>query len=368
MGAALVRVDRVRVREDVLGVARRPLHRDLERDLALGVFGLEVDDLVVDVLGLADAVEVLDVVDEPALVEEAVVALLQDDLAGLGLLLVCRCGTLVAQVDAQPLVEERHLLEARAQGLVLEVDGLEDRLVGPERDRRAGLVALLGTLERCLGHAAVAVGLPPDVALATHLDLEPARERVDDGGAHAVQTARDGIPAAAELSAGVQHGQHDLDGRLALGLVHVDRDAATVVDDAHRAVRQDRDDDRVAVAGERLVDGVVDDLVHEVVQTARSGRADVHAGALAHRLEALEDLDLVGAVLDVSPFGLHRFRGMLFGLLGQAVRDLRRHILGALHIITQGTLSLPRNRSRASHVRPCGGLDFARIGREVSYP
>ena len=125
--AALVRVDRVRVGEDVLGVARRPLHRDLERDLAIGVLGLEVDDLFVDVVGLADAVEVLDVVDEAALVEEAVVALLQHDLPGLDLLLVRRRGTLVAQVDAQALVEERHLLEAGAQRLVLEVDGLEDR-------------------------------------------------------------------------------------------------------------------------------------------------------------------------------------------------------------------------------------------------
>ena len=165
------------------------------------------------------------------------------------------------QVDAQALVEERHLLEAGAQRLVVEVDGLEDRGVRPERDRRAGLVALLGALERGVGNAAVAVGLPPDVALALDLDVEPARERVDDGRADAVQTAGDGVAAAAELAAGVQHGQDDLDGRLALGLVDVDGDAAAVVDDAHRAVGQDRDDDRVAVAGQRLVDRVVDDLV-----------------------------------------------------------------------------------------------------------
>ena len=54
--------------------------------------------------------------------------------------------------------------------------------------------------------------------------------------------------------------------------------------------------DRVAVAGERLVDRVVDDLVDEVVQAAHAGRADVHAGALADRLEALEDGDVLGVV------------------------------------------------------------------------
>ena len=71
VGSALVGVDRVRVGEDALGVAVGPLHRDFERDLALGVFGLEGDDLVVDELGLLGLVEVLDVVDEAALVEVA---------------------------------------------------------------------------------------------------------------------------------------------------------------------------------------------------------------------------------------------------------------------------------------------------------
>ena len=53
---------------------------------------------------------------------------------------------------------------------------------------------------------------------------------------------------------------------------------------------------RRRVAGHRLVDGVVDDLVDHVVEPGRAGGADVHAGALADGLEALEHLDRVGAV------------------------------------------------------------------------
>ena len=59
--------------------------------------------------------------------------------------------------------------------------------------------------------------------------------------------------------------------------------------------------DVVAVAGERLVDGVVDDLVDQVVQAAHAGRADVHAGPLADGLEALEDRDVLGVVLHYFP-------------------------------------------------------------------
>jgi hypothetical protein len=58
----------------------------------------------------------------------------------------------------------------------------------------------------------------------------------------------------------------------------------------------DPDLDRVAVPCERLVDGVVDDLENEVMQTARPGGADVHAGPLADGVEPLENGYVFGAV------------------------------------------------------------------------
>ena len=111
-----------------------------------------------------------------------------------------------------------------------------------------------------------------------------------------MQAAGDLVAAAAELAAGVQDGQHDRHRGDALDRVDVDRDAAAVVDDLDAAVLQDRHDDAVAVAGQRLVDGVVDDLPDQVVQAALTGGADVHAGPLADRLEPLEDLDRGGVV------------------------------------------------------------------------
>jgi hypothetical protein len=110
--------------------------------------------------------------------------------------------------------------------------------------------------------------------------------------------------AVAELAAGVEDGEHDLDGRLALLLHRRDGDAAAVVDDRDRVVGVDRDVDAVAMAGERLVDGVVNDLVDQVVQAPYTGRADVHAGALPHGLEALEDGDVLGVVARARRAGL----------------------------------------------------------------
>jgi hypothetical protein len=118
-----------------------------------------------------------------------------------------------------------------------------------------------------------------------------------------VQAAGDLVAATvAELAAGVQDGEHDLE-RGPVLLLHLrDGDAAAVVRDGDRIVRVQRHRDGVAITGERLVDRVVDHLVDEVVQAPDPGRADVHARTLAHRLEPLEDRDVLGVVSRRLPF------------------------------------------------------------------
>ena len=203
---------------------------------------------------------------------------------------------LVGDRDLQAAREERRLAQALLEHGEVEVGDLEDLGVGAELDRRAGVRRRLALDERALRLAALVL-LAPDVAVAADLDLQQLRQRVDDRDADAVQAARDLVAAAvAELAAGVQDGEHDLDGRQLLLLHDPDGDAAPVVDDRDGVVGVDRDVDARAVAGERLVDGVVDDLVDEVVQTAHAGRPDVHAGSLANRLEPLEHGDVLRVV------------------------------------------------------------------------
>ena len=59
----------------------------------------------------------------------------------------------------------------------------------------------------------------------------------------------------------------------------------------------DRDVDLIAEAGERFVDGVIDDFIGEMVQTCGAGRADVHRRPFANRFETFENLDLVGRII-----------------------------------------------------------------------
>src|SRR6185503_9986052 len=165
-----------------------------------------------------------------------------------------------------------------------------------EADDGAGLLGRPGRGQR-RGRHAVLVALRPLLAAAANLDLEPLAERVHHGDADPVQTAGDLVRGVLELAAGVQHGQHDLGRRLAALLVDVDRNAASVVADRAGAVGVQDDLDVVAEASQRLVDGVVNRLVNEVVQPVGARVADVHRRALADGLEALENLDVAGGVV-----------------------------------------------------------------------
>ena len=111
----------------------------------------------------------------------------------------------------------------------------------------------------------------------------------------------------------MEHRHRQLDAGNLLRGVWIDGNAAAVVLDGDRVVVVDDDVDVIAVSGQRLVDGVVDDFVHHVVQARAVVRiADIHAGPLAHGFEALEDLDFVGVVI-VGSIAINDFRLAHFG-------------------------------------------------------
>ena len=107
-----------------------------------------------------------------------------------------------------------------------------------------------------------------------------------------MQTTGDLVAVAAELAAGVQNGENNLQCRNTHLRMDADRDAASVVAYPNDIVRLDRDLDMGTIAGERLIDGVVDNLVYEMMQAARRGRTDVHAWTHSDRLQTLQDLNL----------------------------------------------------------------------------
>ena len=80
-----------------------------------------------------------------------------------------------------------------------------------------------------------------------------------------MKTAGNRVTATAELTARVQDGHNDLDRWLVLGRVLINGNTASVIDDANAAIGQDRDLNVVRVASQGLVNGVIYNLIHQVM-------------------------------------------------------------------------------------------------------
>ena len=144
------------------------------------------------------------------------------------------------------------------------------------------------------------------------LDLQPLGQGVYHAGAHAVQTAGNFVAAAAELAAGVEDSKDHLQGGTASLGLDVHGDTAAVVGNGDGIAGIDGHGDIGAVARQGLVDGVIHNFVHQVMKSRLTGRADVHARALAHRLQALQDLDLRAAVLVLHLGGIELLKLVVF--------------------------------------------------------
>ena len=80
-----------------------------------------------------------------------------------------------------------------------------------------------------------------------------------------MKTAGNRVTATTELTARVQDGHDDLNRWLVLGRVFINGNTASVIDDANATIGQDRDLNVVRVASQGLVNGVIYNLIHQVM-------------------------------------------------------------------------------------------------------
>ena len=143
---------------------------------------------------------------------------------------------------------------------------------------------------------AVRILLAPFVAVPPHRGRQRHGQGVHAGDAYPVQPAGHLVRILVELAARMQRRHHHFQGGTLLLGVFLHRNAAPVVHDAHRAVFVDGRLDPVAVPGQRLVDRIVHDFVHQVVEPAEAYVPYVHGRALADGFQPFKHLNVFGAV------------------------------------------------------------------------
>ena len=167
----------------------------------------------------------------------------------MGFLLITGRLPLIAENDPHATVEVGQFPQPCREGGVIERAG-EDFKIGLETDGGAGLARLCCRLRlrrQCTDRSTALEALAMHLALTAHRHLHPLTQGVHRHP-NAVQTAGHLVTTSAKLAAGVQHGEHRLQGALAGARVHIGGNAATVI--AHRggAVFPQHDNDAVAMA------------------------------------------------------------------------------------------------------------------------
>ena len=76
-----------------------------------------------------------------------------------------------------------------------------------------------------------------------------------------------------------------------------DRESTAVIHDANGAVFAQGYINLCAETSERFVNGIVDNLIDQVMQAAYIGRADIHARTLPDSFEAFKNLDLIFSII-----------------------------------------------------------------------
>ena len=205
---------------------------------------------------------------------------------------------LVGKFDPYPGIQEGELAKPVLQRGEIEFHRRKGFLGRQEGDMGSLLAAgIFDVGKRALGlaMAETQVMLAP---VPVNGQVEPFGQRIHHRYADAVEAAGDLVGIVVELTAGMKLGHDHLGGGHALFRVNLDRNAAAVIGDRDRSVGVKDHLDDVAMAGQRLVDGVVHHLIdHMVKPRAIIGVADIHARALAHRIKPFQDLDGIRAIL-----------------------------------------------------------------------
>ena len=171
-------------------------------------------------------------------------------------------GFLVVEPNANARHQHRFAAQQVHQLVHRQVGGFEVFAIGPNAHGCAlfTIIRVLLADFEFFNHVAASKYQMGDLAFAVGGDFHAFGQRIGHADAHAVQSTGEAVGAAlafVELTASVQSGENDLNDGYFFLWVHAKGNATAVVFDADRAVRVQGDGDFFAVAGQRLVGGVV---------------------------------------------------------------------------------------------------------------
>ena len=159
------------------------------------------------------------------------------------------------------------------------------------------------------------ITLAVNLSLLVDRDLQPFRERIYNGSAHSVKSAGHLIAPAAKFSACMKDGKYDFHRRNPGLVIDADRNTTAVVNNRDGIVFINRHIYRVTESCKCFVDGVIHNLINQMMKTTKRCASDVHTWSFADSFKPLQNLDLIGSIF------LIYFCSHIFLLLSSSFTD-----------------------------------------------
>ena len=192
---------------------------------------------------------------------------------------------LIDQFDVHTRVEKGQFPQPFGENVVMIFNVGEDGAAGLETNGGARDIAVSHLRQGTIGITHM-IDLLVDFAVAMNGELQFFRQGIDHRYAHAVQSAGDLVGVAVELPAGMEHGHDDLGGGASFVGMDIHGNTPAVVSDGHRTVGVNRHQNLRTVAGQGLIDGIIDHLEHHMVESGSIIRIpDIHPGAFTHGIK-----------------------------------------------------------------------------------
>ncbi len=98
------------------------------------------------------------------------------------------------------------------------------------------------------------------------------------------------ISATTEFASGVQITHNHFKSGFLFGRVHAHGNTPAIITDAYGTVRVNGYPDAFTEARHRFIDGIIDNFPNQMMQATRGCITDIHARALADRVQSLQRL------------------------------------------------------------------------------
>src|SRR5215831_14516525 len=178
----------------------------------------------------------------------------------------------------------------------LVLGGFEDLAIGLKGDPRPALLGFSNFRQTSLRLAPL-VALLINFTVTLDLDFQSFRQSVDHRNTYAVQTTGNLVRSFIELATRVELRKHDFGSGDFFCLMNIDRNAAAIVDHRDTIIDVNRDINPVAITGQSFVNGVIHNLINEVMKSPFTGVTDVHSRAFSDRFEPFQNLYVIGSVV-----------------------------------------------------------------------